>query len=369
MPASTTTADRELLHRALALAERGRWTCAPNPMVGALVVRDGVIVGEGFHARAGEPHAEIHALQTAGQRAHGARLYVTLEPCSTHGRTPPCTDAICAAGIAHVTVGTLDPNPRHAGRGIALLRQAGIAVTVAHDEPCRTLNEKYNHFMTTGRPFVHAKWAMTLDGKIATRAGDARWISGEESRAHVHRLRSEYDAVLVGAGTVVRDDPALTVRLPGNWQQPVKVILDRRCRTPRDAMVLRDGAPLIVCTAGAPEEAVAALTAAGARVERLPAAEDGSVPLPALLTRLAALGLTSVLVEGGADVLGRFFDACLVNRVTVFVAPKIVGGAAALAAIGGVGWPTIAHAAVVARMATARLGDDTVISGVCVYPQ
>jgi diaminohydroxyphosphoribosylaminopyrimidine deaminase/5-amino-6-(5-phosphoribosylamino)uracil reductase len=356
--------DAHWLARACALAEQGRCTCAPNPMVGAVLVRDGAVVGEGWHARAGEPHAEVHALRAAGTHARGATLYVTLEPCCTHGRTPPCTDAILTAGVARVVVGATDPNPAHCGRGNELLRAHGLEVIEAHDEACSKLNEKFFHFMRTGLPFVHAKWAMTLDGKIATSSGDARWISGAASREHVHRLRAEYDAVLVGIGTVLRDQPRLDVRLEGAWRQPRKVILDRQARTPCDAVVLPGAPTLIAHAAAAPAAAVAALAKAGAQM--LPCATDATgIAVRPLLTCLAQQGITSVLVEGGAQVLGSFFDAGAINRVTVFIAPKLCGGAAAPSAVAGRGLERMAEALRLHDVVWQPSGDDLMVTGLC----
>ncbi len=336
-------------------------------MVGAVVVHAGAVVGEGWHLRAGEPHAEVHALRAAAARAAGATLYVTLEPCCTHGRTPPCTDAILAAGIARAVVGSLDPNPAHCGRGIELLRAHGLAVDVIDDRACALLNEKFFHFMRTGLPFVHAKWAMTLDGKIATRSGDARWISGTASRAQAHRLRAEYDAVLVGIGTVLRDDPRLDVRLDGTWRQPRKIVLDQHARTPGTAALLHGAPAIIACGAAAPAAAVSALAQSGAQIMPCPADEHG-LALRALLTCLAQQGITSVLVEGGAHVLGSFFDAGLVNRATIFVAPKLCGGAAAPSALAGRGVARMADALQLQDVAWHTAGDDLMVTAICTKP-
>ncbi len=333
-------------------------------MVGAVIVRAGDVVGTGWHMRAGEPHAEVHALRAAAARAAGATLYVTLEPCCTHGRTPPCTDAILAAGLARVVVGSLDPNPAHCGRGIDVLRAHGLAVEVVHDQACARLNEKFFHCMRTGLPFVHAKWAMTLDGKIATRSGDARWISCAASRALVHRLRAEYDAVLVGIGTVLRDDPRLNVRLDGTWRQPRKIVLDQHGRTPGTAALLQGAPAIIACGAAAPASAVGALTQRGAQVMRCPADEHG-LALRALLACLAHAGITSILVEGGARVLGSFFDAGLVNRATIFIAPKLCGGAEAPSAFAGRGVEHMADALQLRDVQWHPSGDDLLVTAVC----
>ncbi|MCX7002714.1 MAG: bifunctional diaminohydroxyphosphoribosylaminopyrimidine deaminase/5-amino-6-(5-phosphoribosylamino)uracil reductase RibD [bacterium] len=359
--------DQQWLAQARDLAERGRYTCPPNPMVGAVLVQAGAVVGEGWHQRAGGPHAEVHALRAAAAHAAGATLYVTLEPCCTHGRTPPCTDAILAAGIPRVVVGSLDPNPAHSGRGIEILRARGLAVEVVHDAACILLNEKFFHYMRTGLPFVHAKWAMTLDGKIATHSGDARWISCAASRDHVHHMRAEYDAILVGIGTVLRDDPRLDVRLDGNWRPPRKIVLDQHGRTPHTAALLQGAPTTIVCGAAAPAAAVSALTQAGAQVLRCPVDEHGLV-LRAVLTCLAQQGITSVLVEGGAHVLGSFFDAGLIDRATIFIAPKLCGGAAAPSALAGRGVAAMADALQLRDVQWHTSGDDLMVTGLCSPP-
>jgi diaminohydroxyphosphoribosylaminopyrimidine deaminase/5-amino-6-(5-phosphoribosylamino)uracil reductase len=359
---NSVTTDQQWLDYARTLAEEGRYTCSPNPMVGAVIVAGGACVGEGFHARTGGPHAEILALQAAGARAHGATLYVTLEPCSTHGRTPPCTDALVKAGVARVVVGAIDPNPAHAGRGLDLLREAGIDVVFADHAACRALNERFNHFVTTGRPFVHAKWAMSLDGKIATRTGASRWISGSASRELVHRLRSEYDAVMVGSGTVLADDPRLDVRLDGEWRQPVKVIVDSRCQTPEDAALLSGARTIIACGPAAPEARRDALRRAGAELWELPADSDG-VALAVLLHRIGDAGLTGVLVEGGGTLLGSLMAQRLVQRVTVFIGPKLIGGAQAPGPVMGLGAATMADATALTHMQVRRCGADIIVTG------
>ncbi|MCX7847089.1 MAG: bifunctional diaminohydroxyphosphoribosylaminopyrimidine deaminase/5-amino-6-(5-phosphoribosylamino)uracil reductase RibD [bacterium] len=362
------TADQHWLARARALAELGRYTCSPNPMVGAVIVRDGRIMGEGFHARAGEPHAEIHALRAAGPRARGACLYVTLEPCCTHGRTPPCTDAIIAAGIARVVVGTIDPNPAHAGRGLALLRQAGIETLCLNDRTCAELNERFNHFITTRRPFVHAKWAMSADGKIAPATGSARWISCPESRTYVHKLRAEYDAVMVGIGTVLADNPQLNVRLEGTWRQPTKIIIDSHLRTPANAALLQGAPTVIACARAADPSHADALRAAGARIIALPGPDD-RVDLPALLELLGSEGITSVFVEGGAALFGSLFAAQLVQRATIIIAPMLLGGQSALSPIGGPGVPTVEAAWRLTDVTITSCGVDTILSGRVAYPR
>ncbi len=358
---SDLSRDCAWLARARALAENGRYTCAPNPMVGAVIVRAETAVGEGFHARAGQPHAELIALHAAGPAARGATLYVTLEPCCTHGRTPPCTDAIVRAGIARVVAGAVDPNPRHAGRGFDVLRQAGIEVQCLDDPACTALNERFNHFITTGRPFVHAKWAMSLDGKIATRTGASRWISAPESRAFVHRLRAEYDAVMVGIGTVLADRPQLNVRLDGTWRQPAKIVVDSRLRTPLDAPLLGAAPVIIACARPADERHAEALRAAGARILQLPDAH-GSVDLTALVAALGNDGISSILVEGGATLLGALADQHLIQRVTAVIAPLIIGGQAAPTPVAGTGIAELSSAMHLTDTTVKSSGADTIIS-------
>lgn len=333
--------DQIGMARALALAGQGRGLTSPNPMVGALIVRDGLPVGEGVHRRAGSPHAEVEALKAVGPRAEGACLYVNLEPCVHRGRTPPCVDAILAAGIRRVVVGCLDPNPLVNGRGVERLREAGVEVTVGvREDEARALNRAFFKFIATDRPFVTLKAALTLDGKIAAWDGNSRWITGEEARTEVHRMRAGADAILVGIETVLRDDPELTVRLPDvGPREPLRVVADSRLRTPPDARVLRAGTPgrtVIACVAGAPAEAARALRARGVEVLDCPA-RDGRVDLDALLAELARRGVVSLLAEGGGELNASLLEAGLVDRVAFFVAPAVLGGRGAPGPVGGSG--------------------------------
>ncbi len=351
------------MREALALARRGGGFTSPNPMVGAVVVADGRIVGRGYHPRVGDPHAEVFALQDAGERVRGATLYVTLEPCAHQGRTPPCTEAIIGAGIRRVVAAMADPDHQVNGRGLHRLQEAGIetCVGVAESE-ARDLNEAYVKHRTTGIPFVTAKWAMTLDGRIATRSGESQWISGEASRALVHERRAVADAILVGIGTVLRDDPALTARVFAA-RNPRRIVLDSMLRVPLDARVLtQDGTPVIVATTGrASSEARRALEARG--VEVLVAdGLDGRVDLEALLKEVGRRGVLSLLVEGGGTVHGAFLDAGLVDKVLIFIAPQIVGGPAP-GPVGGVGVEALARAWHLSRAAFRQIGEDLVIEG------
>ena len=351
------------MEEALRLARRGTGATSPNPLVGAVVVSAGEVVGRGFHPRAGDPHAEIFALREARERARGATLYVTLEPCVHWGRTPPCTDAIIDAGVRRVVAAMPDPDDRVRGRGIHRLTEAGIETSVGVAErEARELNEAYIKHRTVGLPLVTAKWAMTLDGRIATRTGDSRWISGEASRALVHELRATSDAVLVGIGTVLRDDPALTARIPGA-RNPQRVVLDSGLRIPLDARVLaQNGAPVIVATTGhSAPEARAALEARGVEV-LMADGPDGRVDIRAVLAELGRRGVLSLLVEGGEAVHGAFLDAGLIDKVMVFVGPRIVGGPAP-APVGGAGVDAMGQAWQIDRATVRQVGQDVVIEG------
>ncbi|MGH7722372.1 MAG: bifunctional diaminohydroxyphosphoribosylaminopyrimidine deaminase/5-amino-6-(5-phosphoribosylamino)uracil reductase RibD [Candidatus Dormibacteria bacterium] len=360
--------DAALMDRALAEAALADFATSPNPMVGAVVTRDGLIVGVGHHTRAGEAHAEVVALNAAGEAARSADLYVTLEPCATWGRTPPCVDAVIAARPRRVIVAMLDPNPAVAGRGIAALQAAGLLVEVGLGEAeAERLNRFYLTHMRTGRPFVTAKFAASLDGRIATRTGASRWISSAAARRQAHRLRHRHDAVLVGATTLLRDDPALTVRLnEGAARQPLRVVVDSRLRTPAAARLFdAGGAVLIATTAAAPAERAAALRSAGAEVLVLPARE-GQVDLLALLRDLGERQILSVLAEGGAAVLGSLRDLGLIDSVVAILAPRLIGGAAAPAAIGGEGAASLAEAVDLVDLEVERLGGDLIVTGYCV---
>ncbi|WP_300271185.1 bifunctional diaminohydroxyphosphoribosylaminopyrimidine deaminase/5-amino-6-(5-phosphoribosylamino)uracil reductase RibD [Halomonas sp.] len=326
--------------RALELARLGLYTTHPNPRVGCVLVKGGRVVGEGYHARAGEPHAEVHALNAAGEAARGATAYVTLEPCSHQGRTGPCAQALIEAGVARVVVAMEDPNPAVAGRGIAMLREAGIevAVGIAEDE-ARALNAGFVRRMDHGRPFVRLKMAMSLDGRTAMQSGESQWITGPEARRQVQRLRARASAVLTGVESVIFDNSRLTVRadqlgLPDAEaiaaRQPLRVIVDSRLRLPEAAACLTEpGRTLVVAVEGVEEERIARLTRAGAEVLALPAGADGRVDLDAVLRHLAeAEQANEVLLETGATLAGAMLDAGLVDEMQLFVAPTLLGGEA-----------------------------------------
>jgi len=362
---------------AVHLAAKGRGRTSPNPMVGAVVMSGRRIVGQGYHRRPGGPHAEVLALRSAGGRARGATLYVTLEPCHHTGkRTPPCVPAIIASCLRRVVVAMRDPNPLVSGRGISRLRRAGIHVTVdCLREEAERLNEMYGHWMRTGRPFVIMKAAMTLDGKIAAASGESRWITGEAARRHAHRLRSEMDAVMVGIGTVLRDDPQLTARLAdgrstgARVRQPLRVVVDSTLRISPAARVLSPGAPtgpgsgvVVATTAQAPKARIERLRAKGVPVLVLPA-QQGRVSLRACLTRLGQMGITSLLIEGGSELNASALRAGLVNRVLFYIAPTLLGGRDAKGVIGGQASQRLAGALPVTDLRTQRIGRDLLIEG------
>lgn len=353
------------MRRALEEARHGVGHTSPNPAVGAVVVRGGRIVAVGHHRRAGEAHAEVEALVEAGARARGATLYATLEPCVHYGRTPPCTEAILEAGIRRVVVGATDPNPKVRGRGIAALQAAGLEVRTGVLEPeCRALNEAFNHAITRRSPFVVLKAAMSLDGRIATRTGDSKWITGPAAREVGHRLRAELDAVLVGRETAVVDDPQLTARVPGA-KDPLRVVLDSKARLPLEARLVRTARrvpTLVACTEAASARRRRALAAAGVEVVALPADPTGLVSLPALLAALYARGVNGVLVEGGARVHGAFLDAGLVHKVVFFAAPLLIGGVEAPSAIAGRGAAELRSALALTDLRAEPVGPDLMLT-------
>jgi len=352
--------------RALALAESVLGSTSPNPAVGCVLVRDGAVVGEGATQPPGDAHAEAMALRAAGERARGATAYVTLEPHAHQGRTPPCTDALIAAGVAAVCAAMLDPNPEVAGRGVAQLRGAGIDVETGDGEAeSRKLLEGYIKHQATGLPFVVAKFAATLDGKIAASSGDSRWVAGEAARAWAHQHRTKVDAIMCGVNNVLLDDPQLTAR-PGGVaaaRQPLRIVADSRGRTPLDAKVFGPGGPTLIATTDAsPAAWRAAVQAAGAEALVLPAGGDGRVDLRVLMRVLGDRGVLTLLCEGGGVLHGGMFAAGLVDRVHAIIAPKIVGGAA-YPAVAGPGAARMADAITLRDVETQRLGDDVVIVG------
>lgn len=365
--------DIKHMRTALVLAKRGRGCTSPNPMVGAVLVKGARVIGRGWHRKAGLPHAEIEAMTNAQRRGHsikGATLYVTLEPCSTHGRTPPCTDAIIGSGIRRVVVAAVDPNPRHRGKGLNLLRRAGIQVAQGVlAEKCERLNEAFNFWITRGRPLVTVKSAMTLDGKIATATGQSKWITGPIARQFGMNLREGADAILVGVNTILADDPRLTVRLPRESARASaaprlrRIVLDAFARTPLQSKVVSDamaGLTTIVVGKAAPKKRMLAL-AKRVRVLQAPA-QDGMIELPWVLNQLGAEKVTSLLVEGGGEVNASFLLSGLAQRVAFFYAPKILGGAAALKAVGGEGVKTLKTALALRDVQWRKMGADWLLT-------
>lgn len=355
------TEDTTWMAEALRLARLGEGLTRPNPPVGAVVVKQGKIIGRGYHRKAGGPHAEVYALRQAGAKARGATLYVTLEPCSTFGRTPPCTGAIIRAGIGKVVVAVSDPNPRHAGRGVKLLRRAGIEVVSGPGAgEALALLAPFASSMTRRRPWLTLKLAESLDGRIADAAGRSKWISGPEARKVVQGLRRRADAVMVGAGTVVKDDPSLLPR-PARGRKPWRIVVDAAGRVPVDSRVFSDASAqqtILATTRRCPARRQAQYGAGGAKVLVLPVAGRG-VSLPALLKSLHGLGVLHVLCEGGGELAASLVRARLVDELVLFVAPVIVGGDG-MAAVGGKGWP-LSGAPRLQIVEACRVGDDVMI--------
>lgn len=390
--------DVQFMRLALRLARRGYGATLPNPMVGAVLVKRGKVIGRGWHRRAGGPHAEIEALRDAQRHGHdpkGATIYVTLEPCCTHGRTPPCTDAIIAAGIKKVVVGATDPNPYHAGRGFKILRRAGIEVfglrqpvgtlessdLSSHSklaDECAALNEAFNHWIVHRTPFVTVKAAMTLDGKIATASGESKWITGEKARAYGMKLRQGSDAILVGVNTVLADDPSLTVRTKradGRWQSGKhlrRIVLDSMARTPVTAKVVSDefaARTTIVVSKLAPPKQVAALArrvnVLVAPVKSPVASRQSPIDLAWLLQKLGSENVTRLLVEGGGEVNASFLLGGWAQRIAFFYAPKILGGRDAHKGVAGEGATQLSEALPLRDVVWRRLGEDLLLTARC----
>lgn len=366
--------DRRFMWRALELARRGQPYVAPNPMVGAVVVLEDLVVGEGFHEAFGSPHAEVNALKNAGERARNATLYVTLEPCCTEyegKKTPPCVPGIIQSGIKRVVIATQDPNPQVSGKAVAMLTEAGIKVEVGEcNEEAVELNAAYFAHTQRGRPLVTAKWAMTMDGKIATRTGDARWISGEQARKEVHYDRGCTGAIIVGVGTVTRDNPLLTAR--GDvGRQPLRVVVDTGANLPLDCNLVKsaEDAPVFVYTAeDAPEERLAALEKAGVYLILLQK-RGTHLRWIEILHDLGERGVISAIIEGGGSIFASAFRERAIDRIKIFIAPKIFGGESATTPVEGPGVPNVEKAITFDHVKTRTLGPDVVIEGRVVYPQ
>lgn len=356
---------QDYMARALELAKRGMGHTSPNPMVGCVVVKEGKIITEGYHEKYGEFHAERKALSKCEKDLTGAELYVTLEPCCHHGKTPPCTDIILERGIGKVYVGSMDPNPKVAGKGVRTLRDHGIEVeTGLLERECLALNEIFFHYITTGMPFVAMKYAMTLDGKIASRTGDSKWVTGEEARHHVHELRKQYRAILVGIGTVLADDPMLNCRIEEKVD-PVRIVCDSKLRLPLDSRLVRTAKeiPTIAAYAAADREREEALRQAG--VELIQVNKDNQVDFEMLMQELGQRGIDSVLIEGGGAIHGTVLQSKMIQKVYCYVAPKLIGGRNASSPVEGDGFSQMKEALPVTDLEIRQLGRDLCISG---YP-
>jgi diaminohydroxyphosphoribosylaminopyrimidine deaminase/5-amino-6-(5-phosphoribosylamino)uracil reductase len=359
--------DRAWMEMAYGLAEKARGRTSPNPLVGAVVVRDGAVVGHGFHEEAGKPHAEILALAMAGRKARGATLYLTLEPCVHWGRTPPCVDTVLAAGLARIVVSAVDPNPIVHTRGVGRLEKAGLPVSVGLlAERNAALNEAYAKHIVRKVPFVTLKAALTLDGKIACRTGDSRWISSAGTRNYVHLLRGEQDALMIGADTLVADDPLLTVR-HANWagKKIVRIVLDSRLRFPLESRMLStldEGRIIVFAGSGAPAEKARALEARGAEVVRA-AGKAERWPLDLVLAELGRREIAALLVEGGSRLFTAFIESGLTDKAVLTYAPRIVGGAAAASLVGGEGVDRIGRALTLKRARSFSVDEDIILEG------
>jgi diaminohydroxyphosphoribosylaminopyrimidine deaminase/5-amino-6-(5-phosphoribosylamino)uracil reductase len=358
----------DYMKQALSLAKLAVGQVSPNPAVGAVVVKDGEVIGQGYTQPPGSWHAEVMALNQADQRSRGGVMYVTLEPCCHYGRTPPCTKAIITAGISEVHMAMLDPNPLVSGKGEEELQREGIKTYIGeHEEETREINEAYIKYITTGMPFVTAKFAVSLDGKIATKSGDSEWISGSEARKYVHYLRYINDAIMAGANTVIADNPRLTCRCAGKGgevrKQPIRVIVDGKGRTSAVAQVFNEaGQALLALDRSIEPERKKAFTQAGVELLELPA-KQGQVDPELLMKSLGERGITSILVEGGGILLGSLFDYKLVDKVIAFIAPIIIGGREAKTAVAGKGIERVINAIKLQRVSSEKFGEDIMISG------
>ncbi len=362
--------NEKYMRLALRLAEKARGRTSPNPMVGAVVVKNGKVLATGYHKKAGEPHAEAIALRKAGKKAKGATLYVTLEPCShTNKRTPPCTPLVVSSGIKRVFVATIDPNPHVSGNGIRTLRKAGIEVAAGVLEAeAKKLNEAFIKHITTGMPFVTLKIAQTLDGKIATATGESQWITGEEARQEGHRLRDSHDAILVGVNTVLNDDPSLTARIPGG-RDPIRIIVDSKLRTPTSAKIITQKSSARTYIAALPtasKDKLVGLLDAGAEIV-LAREKSGKVDLKHLMKMLGSYGVTSVLIEGGAEVNASALKAGIVDKVVMFIAPLLMTGVDSLCAVGGRSPVKLKHAIKLNQVSLRTIGQDLMLEGYILY--
>jgi diaminohydroxyphosphoribosylaminopyrimidine deaminase/5-amino-6-(5-phosphoribosylamino)uracil reductase len=356
--------DERWMKRAIRLAEKGRGRTSPNPMVGAVIVKEGIVIGEGYHAKAGEAHAEVIALRKAGEEARGSTLYLNLEPCTHYGRTPPCAPVIIEEGVRRVVIGIEDPNPLIKGKGMESLRKAGLEVKVGIlEKECQRLNEAFYKYIVKREPFVILKVAATLDGRIATRDGESKWISGETSRRFVHRLRGQVDGVVVGIGTILKDDPMLTARVRGG-RDPLRIVLDSRLRIPEEAKVIKTN----------PSKTMIATTELAARDKRQRLERMGvqclifdskheRISLKSLLFKLGEMGIMSLLVEGGGQVNGSFLDEGLIDKLILFLSPKLMGDDQAIGIFGGKGVTYLKDAIHLRELRVRRIGGDILVEG------
>ncbi|EDL66075.1 bifunctional diaminohydroxyphosphoribosylaminopyrimidine deaminase/5-amino-6-(5-phosphoribosylamino)uracil reductase RibD [Bacillus sp. SG-1] len=350
--------EQEYMKLALSLAKAGKGQTAPNPAVGAVVVKDGEIVGMGAHLKAGDPHAEVHAIRQAGSKAEGADIYVTLEPCAHTGKTPPCANLIVENKLKRVFIASVDPNPLVAGKGIDILERAGIeVVTGICEKEALELNAHFFHFIQTKTPYVTLKSAVTLDGKTAAYTGDSKWITSEESRLDVHKYRHHHDAILVGVNTVINDNPLLTTRLPRGGKNPIRVVLDSHLRIPLESDILNieHAKTIIFCGSEASEEKKGMLLNKGVRVEQL---ESPKLPVKMVLQRLGELNVTSLFVEGGSAIHFSFLKEKAYQEVVIYMAPKLVGGSEAFTSFGGHGFPSIAEGDELEFSSIEKIGKD-----------
>lgn len=350
--------DRDYMNLAINLAKAATGQTSPNPHVGAVLVKDNQIIGMGAHLKAGEHHAEVHAISMAGEKANGATLYVTLEPCSHFGKTPPCSNLVIETGIKKVFVASVDPNPLVGGKGIARMRDAGIDVEVGlMEEEALSLNKAFFHYISSGLPFVTLKTAISLDGKTATASGESKWITSEEARLDVHQFRHRHEAILVGVNTVIKDNPSLTTRLEGGGKNPVRVILDNTLRTPLDSVVVNDQKALTIIFTGAEADPARRnqFTDKGIEVIQL---STPKILIPDLLKKLGERGITSVYVEGGAEVHGSFLKERAFQQVITYIAPKLIGGKMAPTSFGGEGFLDLDEAVSLEIKEVTKIGQD-----------
>jgi diaminohydroxyphosphoribosylaminopyrimidine deaminase/5-amino-6-(5-phosphoribosylamino)uracil reductase len=370
--------DRYYMRQALHLAEKGRGRTSPNPMVGAVLVKDKQVIGKGYHKRAGADHAEIVALKKAGDNARGATLYINLEPCCHQGLTPPCADKLVEAGVSRVVVAMLDPNPKVKGRSIRLFQEAGIQTKVGLlEEAARFQNEVFLKYVTTNLPFVIIKIALSMDGKIATKTGDSRWVSGEEARQHVHKLRDEMDATCVGIGTIIRDDSRLTTRLAHKkGRDSIRVVVDSLLKVPSGANIFTqksDAGNIIVTTKNAFFKRKRDIEKTGSRVLEVRNRSRNKVDLTHMVQELGKLGITSLMIEGGAEIAASAIQEGVVDKIIFFISPKIIGGKTAPGPIGGEGVARMSDVIKLKHIRTKKYGEDIMIEGyiekppTCVY--